>query len=474
MTARKPGLLYLCAFTLAVCAQTCMAQAVDPREDSLAYSGASALPSWIVPVLRLVSATHVEPTTGVVLSAEGLVLVPASFAAAGDEIIVLDGGTDIVRNGRPATIMRRFPEIGLKVLQVPGLRREGAPMPAEPLHDGEEVRLMAFPPAEMIARGEPPLAIPARIAIPGEGGAPALASETSLPNVTGALLDACGNLAAFSVASGVQRMEVVPATRHVWRDELLAVFAELGLSPGATTCARAGADAAAPQASPEQPGPEAESEPVEPPAPEDESTPEQPEEDSSPPQLPDLDILPPIEREPALADHDEAEPPGTTAWWWLAAAMALFGAGFAVHRLRSHRPPVQPAATATEDPPGPPASQAPTETEPALDSRLILSGSTSDGVAVDAAAATSARAVNLLIGRGDVDLRLDSAAVSRRHARLNGSAGELTLTDLGSNNGTFINGVPCLEGEIMYVEPGDTLVFGDVSVRFEIEPTTND
>ena len=63
------------------------------------------MPSWTVPVLRLVSATHVEPTTGVVISDSGLVLVPADFATIGDEIIVLDGGTDIIRNGRPAKII---------------------------------------------------------------------------------------------------------------------------------------------------------------------------------------------------------------------------------------------------------------------------------------------------------------------------------------------------------------------------------
>ena len=42
-----------------------------------------SMPAWTVPVLRLVSSTHVEPTTGVILSDTGLVLVPADFAGAG-------------------------------------------------------------------------------------------------------------------------------------------------------------------------------------------------------------------------------------------------------------------------------------------------------------------------------------------------------------------------------------------------------
>ena len=88
-----------------------------------ASAQSAVLPGWVVPVLRLVSATHVEPTTGVVISADGGVLVPADFAAPGDEIVVLDGGTDIIRYGRPARLERDFPGLGLELLRVEGLRR---------------------------------------------------------------------------------------------------------------------------------------------------------------------------------------------------------------------------------------------------------------------------------------------------------------------------------------------------------------
>ncbi len=37
----------------------------------------------VVLVLKLVSSTHVKPTTGIVVSDEGLVLVPADFASGG-------------------------------------------------------------------------------------------------------------------------------------------------------------------------------------------------------------------------------------------------------------------------------------------------------------------------------------------------------------------------------------------------------
>jgi pSer/pThr/pTyr-binding forkhead associated (FHA) protein len=46
-----------------------------------------------------------------------------------------------------------------------------------------------------------------------------------------------------------------------------------------------------------------------------------------------------------------------------------------------------------------------------------------------------------LIGRGaDCDLRLRVSAVSRHHCLLRVRGGEVTLADLGSANGTFVNG----------------------------------
>jgi pSer/pThr/pTyr-binding forkhead associated (FHA) protein len=46
-----------------------------------------------------------------------------------------------------------------------------------------------------------------------------------------------------------------------------------------------------------------------------------------------------------------------------------------------------------------------------------------------------------LIGRGvDCDLRLPDSAVSRHHCLIRVRAGEATITDLGSINGTYVNG----------------------------------
>jgi pSer/pThr/pTyr-binding forkhead associated (FHA) protein len=101
---------------------------------------------------------------------------------------------------------------------------------------------------------------------------------------------------------------------------------------------------------------------------------------------------------------------------------------------------------------------------------VVLRGRHADGRSLEVSAGVSADAINLEIGRGATDLVIDSPAVSRRHARLNGTLAELTIADLGSSNGTSIDGVPCLEGEIMYLEPGSTVILGDVRFTVSVEP----
>lgn len=65
----------------------------------------------------------------------------------------------------------------------------------------------------------------------------------------------------------------------------------------------------------------------------------------------------------------------------------------------------------------------------------------------------------------DCQLRIASSQVSRRHCQLYEKEGELVVMDLGSSNGTFVNGKKI---EMLTVlKPGDVLALGSVKFRVD-------
>ncbi len=72
---------------------------------------------------------------------------------------------------------------------------------------------------------------------------------------------------------------------------------------------------------------------------------------------------------------------------------------------------------------------------------------------------------SLLVGRGlGVDISLPDPTISRRHAQIDRSESGMTVRDLGSRNGTFVNGQRVEAGTLV---PGDVVMFGQVSFRVE-------
>jgi pilus assembly protein CpaF len=66
----------------------------------------------------------------------------------------------------------------------------------------------------------------------------------------------------------------------------------------------------------------------------------------------------------------------------------------------------------------------------------------------------------LTIGRDSTNgVAINDAEVSRRHARLNFQGGKFVLEDLGSTNGTFVNGQR-LAGPVV-LKPGDVVSLGE-------------
>ncbi len=71
------------------------------------------------------------------------------------------------------------------------------------------------------------------------------------------------------------------------------------------------------------------------------------------------------------------------------------------------------------------------------------------------------------IGRGeDCEMRLPVPSVSRQHCRVTISEDAVTVKDLGSANGTFVNGDRVTE---IKINPGDTIKVGPVSMVFQID-----
>ena len=75
------------------------------------------------------------------------------------------------------------------------------------------------------------------------------------------------------------------------------------------------------------------------------------------------------------------------------------------------------------------------------------------------------------VGRAsDNELVLDDISVSRRHARLTFDAGQMTVEDLGSANGSYIGGQRLAPNMPTPVPAGEAVRLGDVELRFEPAP----
>jgi len=74
------------------------------------------------------------------------------------------------------------------------------------------------------------------------------------------------------------------------------------------------------------------------------------------------------------------------------------------------------------------------------------------------------------IGRGETcDLRIDSAQVSREHAQIYQRGGIWSIRDLGSTNGTQVNGKPVRES---FLSDGDILLIAETEVTFVVSSVT--
>ena len=473
--------------------QVAMAQQAGPVSPS------------VVLVLKLVSSTHVKPTTGIVVSDDGLVLVTAEFATGEGEMIVLDGGTDILSNGRPAKMVDQAVASDLALLSVKGLKRPGITLSGNALDTANKLHLEAFPPAEYIAKGSPPLWTPVDVVTGQPAMQPAISPETPLPYVSGAIIDACGYLAGVSLSSGPQSLDTDKPVSTLFTDALRRVLAEIEISTPVTEC--------------DPPTQQAEMPAIE------EDEPEEPAGISEEQELaqetlvidpvvtggPEADVSEPTEVS-SQEDVVEAGPQqsadsgeSTSVWKKIPLWLSLFGIiilavfiwkGLLFFRLNKNKPAhqavvndVQPASDEPETAPLETDADTDADTDvikprsapvidfeiPPLSERpegcdgvLLVEGLLEADQGFKRFCFINTRQFNITIGRGDADISIEHATISRAHARVESAGDALTLSDLGSRNGTFIDDVPCLPGEVFYLEVDEKIFLGDVSLTIRV------
>ncbi len=70
------------------------------------------------------------------------------------------------------------------------------------------------------------------------------------------------------------------------------------------------------------------------------------------------------------------------------------------------------------------------------------------------------------IGREEgLDIVLQDAESSRRHARISWQGGQYVIEDLGSTNGTFVNGIQLTAPQVL--RPGDSIGIGQTAMVFQ-------
>ncbi|MGH3716202.1 MAG: FHA domain-containing protein, partial [Micromonosporaceae bacterium] len=94
---------------------------------------------------------------------------------------------------------------------------------------------------------------------------------------------------------------------------------------------------------------------------------------------------------------------------------------------------------------------------PAGNIRLVSSDGRTYGISIG----------STTMGRGEqASMRLPDVGISRRHARLDFDGSQVVLTDLGSTNGTLVNGQRI---SAVALNPGDVIQIGTTTLTFRVD-----
>lgn len=105
-------------------------------------------------------------------------------------------------------------------------------------------------------------------------------------------------------------------------------------------------------------------------------------------------------------------------------------------------------------------------------SDIVLSGLDSDNqpLKIKISAKDLQAKASVIVGRSPshADVLINDPEMSRAHAAVRASAGGYMIEDMGSTNGTMVNGAPAGQGNPVVIRDGDSIFFGSVKLKVEL------
>jgi hypothetical protein len=319
-----------------------------------------------------------------------------------------------------------------------------------------------------------------------------LSANTPAPNVNGALIDRCGNLAGLVLATDGSEGQTGP--NILWPDDLKDALQTLGVSAEFRSCGtRVAVTGATDSANtPTTGGPEIlDSASLQPKAPDleirssrmgggeqaadpatasegpiESRSGEAPAANPAPGPAGDTGALPdPV---PVLPTTQADTPPaaGPTRWHGSLLALVLIVsalAGWGFGRV-SRRPEMAESTVIPGQQETTTSGASATAEETAEFLALAFEASLGDGRRHDLNCRLHREHGSILLGQGQVDLIVPDASLSRVHGRIQWVDGLLTYSDAGSKDGSWIDGIQCLEGERFAIREGSQLILGSVPI----------
>jgi len=438
-----------------------------------------------------------------VISDDGKVLVPSDFVMEDGEFVVLDGGTDITSHGRPANVLEGSVTGSLAILEVEGLNKPTITISKSAMQEESLLHLVAFPLAKRIAAGDQPLWVPVRTQRLGPRGAIIASDETPLPNVFGPVMDDCGYLAGLNLSVGKPSMDAggVPVT--LFSDQLVQALESMKINLTLAECPASipTDDVATSVDDQTSMAKETEVEQGE----SDDNNDGQEEAENT--ETPDQALIETAERDQSVESStttlpESNRPPSLwrmiPLWLVLLTAVVLTmviwkitvflrlqrhpgedtvqNSAVIINGLASDEPDTAQLKAGDEHSAGIPGDSPAGDTQmpdintlpDGFNAVLVIEGFLGRDVRFKRFCMVNTDNINIVIGRGKADIGIEHPAISREHVRLAGDGDSMTVSDLGSSNGTFIRGIPCLPGEIMYIESKDEILLGEVRFCFHL------